>query len=57
MAPWGKKRLVFLGMILEDTSPEEQRKFLSRMPGLLRLLWKVVGRRQYAAYLTRIRTS
>jgi hemerythrin-like domain-containing protein len=52
-----KKRLVFLGMILEDTSPEEQRKFLSRMPGLLRLLWKVVGRRLYAAYLTRIRTS
>jgi hemerythrin-like domain-containing protein len=52
-----KKRLIFLGMILEDTSADEERDFLSRMPGLVRLLWKVVGRRQYAGYLGRIRTS
>ena len=36
------KRLIFLGMILEDTSPDEERNFLSRMPAPVRLLWKVV---------------
>jgi iron-sulfur cluster repair protein YtfE (RIC family) len=52
-----KKRLIFLGMILEDTSPDEERNFLSRMPAPVRVLWKVLGRRQYADYLARIRTS
>ena len=52
-----KKRLIFLGMILEDASPDEERVFLSRMPAPVRLLWKVVGRRQYAGYLGRIRTT
>jgi hemerythrin-like domain-containing protein len=52
-----KKRLIFLGMILEDTSADEELHFLSRMPSPVRLLWKVVGRRQYAAYLGRIRTT
>lgn len=52
-----QKRLMFLGMILEDTSTDEERNFLSRMPAPVRVLWKVLGRRQYAAYMARIRTS
>ncbi|HEY0693177.1 MAG TPA: hemerythrin domain-containing protein [Kribbella sp.] len=52
-----QKRLMFLGMILEDTSTDEERNFLSQMPAPVRVLWKVLGRRQYAAYMASIRTS
>lgn len=51
-----KKRLIFLGMVLEDCSPAEERDFLTRLPGPVRLLWRFVGRRQYAAYVARIRS-
>jgi hypothetical protein len=44
-------------MILEDTSTDEERNFLSQMPAPVRVLWKVLGRRQYAAYMASIRTS
>ena len=51
-----RKRLLFLGMILEDATPAEEAHFLSRMPPPVRLLWRLVGRRQYAAHLSNIRT-
>ncbi len=49
------KRLLFLGMILEDASPREQADFLSRLPIPARILWRALGRRSYATYVTRVR--
>ncbi|SEE85717.1 Hemerythrin HHE cation binding domain-containing protein [Streptomyces sp. 3213] len=47
--------LIALGAILEDATPEEQAYFLGRTPLVGRLLWKAVGRRQYAAACRAIR--
>jgi hypothetical protein len=52
-----RKRLIFLGMILEDASPEEERTFLSHMPAPVRLLWRTLGRRQYDGYVARVRAA
>ncbi|MEV6416045.1 hemerythrin domain-containing protein [Kribbella sp. NPDC051718] len=52
-----RKRLLFLGMILEECSPEEERDFLKKMPAPVRVLWKVVGRRAYDGYVRMIRRS
>ncbi|MFJ9893412.1 hemerythrin domain-containing protein [Streptomyces sp. NPDC091280] len=41
--------LIALGAILEDATPAERAYFLGRTPLVGRLLWRVVGRRQYAA--------
>lgn len=49
------KRLLFLGAILEETSPEEERNFLSHLPAPVRLIWKFAGRRQYGNYIRRVR--
>ncbi|MEV4111066.1 hemerythrin domain-containing protein [Nonomuraea sp. NPDC049695] len=43
------KMLIALGAILEDASAEEQAYFLRKAPTVGRLLWRLVGRRQYAA--------
>ncbi|MFI5821167.1 hemerythrin domain-containing protein [Streptomyces rishiriensis] len=43
------KVMLALGAILEDATEQERTHFLSRVPLLGRLLWKTVGRRQYAA--------
>ncbi|MEV8376273.1 hemerythrin domain-containing protein [Kribbella sp. NPDC056861] len=50
-----RKRLLFLGMILEDCSADEAQAFLARMPAPVRLLWKLVGRRMYDGYLRTVR--
>ncbi|GAA0929986.1 hypothetical protein GCM10009554_12730 [Kribbella koreensis] len=52
-----RKRLLFLGMILEECSPEEERDFLKRIPAPVRVLWKVVGRRTYDGYVRLVRRS
>jgi hemerythrin-like domain-containing protein len=52
-----RKRLLFLGMILEDCSPEEEREFLKEMPAPVRVLWKLIGRRSYDGYVRLIRRS
>lgn len=52
-----RKRLLFLGAILEDASPEEQREFLGELPPPVRVVWKVFGRRAYAGYSRLIRKS
>ncbi|MGW1559330.1 hemerythrin domain-containing protein [Streptomyces sp. NPDC002144] len=43
------KVMTAVGAILEDATPEERAYFLGKAPFLGRLLWKTVGRRQYAA--------
>ena len=52
-----RKRMIFLGALLEETSPEEERTFLSNLPAPIRALWKVLGRRQYAAYIRLVRAA
>jgi hemerythrin-like domain-containing protein len=43
------KVLLALGAILEEATPQERAYFLGKAPFAGRLLWKIVGRRQYAA--------
>ncbi|MGI5456907.1 hemerythrin domain-containing protein [Streptomyces sp. CA-249302] len=43
------KVMTAVGAILEDSTPEERAYFLGKAPLLGRLLFKTVGRRQYAA--------
>ncbi|MEU8591186.1 hemerythrin domain-containing protein [Streptomyces sp. NPDC048664] len=50
------KRLLALGAILEEATPQEAAYFLGRAPWLGRVLWKAVGRRQYAAHCRDMRT-
>lgn len=42
------KLLLALGAILEEATPAERAYFLGRTPLIGRLLWRAVGRRQYA---------
>ncbi|MDR7279592.1 hemerythrin domain-containing protein [Catenuloplanes atrovinosus] len=37
-----------LGAMLEDATPEEQRRFLAELPPPVRLLWRLFGRRSWA---------
>jgi hemerythrin-like domain-containing protein len=50
-----KKRLIFLGMILEEASPAEEQLFWGHIPAPVKLIWKIVGRRQYDGYVRIIR--
>lgn len=50
-----RKRLLFLGMILEDASEQERQSFLAKLPAPVRALWKLVGRRSYDGYVRVIR--
>ncbi|MGW4894722.1 hemerythrin domain-containing protein [Kitasatospora sp. NPDC004240] len=47
--------MIALGAILEDTSPEERQEFLARLPVPARVLWWLLGRRQYRRETDRIR--
>ncbi|MET7456847.1 hemerythrin domain-containing protein [Streptomyces sp. NPDC005574] len=49
------KLLLALGALLEDATEQERAYFLGRTPLLGRLLWKAVGRRQYAASCRSVR--
>ncbi|MFJ8154071.1 hemerythrin domain-containing protein [Streptomyces sp. NPDC094468] len=49
------KRMLALGAILEEATPEESAFFLGRAPWIGRVLWRAVGRRQYAAHLRALR--
>ncbi|MBO1332180.1 hemerythrin domain-containing protein [Streptomyces sp. VRA16 Mangrove soil] len=44
------KVMLALGAILEEATPQERAYFLGRAPLLGRLVWQLVGRRQYAAF-------
>jgi hypothetical protein len=39
--------MIALGAILEDSSPDERQEFLARLPVPARVLWKLIGQRQY----------
>jgi hemerythrin-like domain-containing protein len=49
------KRLIFLGMILEDTSDEERVEFLRNIPPPVRVLWRLLGVRSYQKYVAKVR--
>ncbi|MFK0258918.1 hemerythrin domain-containing protein [Streptomyces sp. NPDC090445] len=56
LAETPKNRLMIaLGAILEDTSPEKRQEFLARLPVPARVLWKLLGQRQYRRETARIR--
>ncbi|MFJ3876900.1 hemerythrin domain-containing protein [Streptomyces sp. NPDC090077] len=56
LAETPKERLMIaLGAILEDTSPEERREFLARLPVPARVVWRLLGQRQYRRETVRIR--
>ncbi|MFG2179922.1 hemerythrin domain-containing protein [Streptomyces abikoensis] len=47
--------MIALGAVLEDASPEEREEFLARLPLPARLLWKLLGQRQYRRETARVR--
>jgi hypothetical protein len=47
--------MIALGAILEEATPQEQAVFLGRLPGVARLLWRLVGVRQYRKEIRRVR--
>ncbi|MFC4066917.1 hemerythrin domain-containing protein [Actinoplanes subglobosus] len=50
-----EKVLVALGAILEEADDEERRFFLAKVPLAGRVLWRLVGRRQYARQMALLR--
>ncbi|MEW2428739.1 hemerythrin domain-containing protein [Micromonospora sp. NPDC047644] len=44
-----------LGAILEDATPDEQRYFLAKVPAVGRVMWRLVGQRQYRQQVARLR--
>lgn len=49
------RMMIALGAILEDCPPEERREFLARLPVPARVVWKLLGQRQYRRETRRIR--
>ncbi|CCK24536.1 hypothetical protein BN159_0157 [Streptomyces davaonensis JCM 4913] len=47
--------MIALGAILEDSPADERREFLARLPLPARLLWKLLGQRQYRREIQRVR--
>ncbi|NUR85609.1 MAG: hemerythrin domain-containing protein [Nonomuraea sp.] len=47
--------LVQLGSLLEDATPSERMKFLALMPLPARVLWRLVGQKQYRNELKKVR--
>jgi hemerythrin-like domain-containing protein len=47
--------MLALGAILEDATADEQRYFMSKVPAPGRLLWRLVGRRQYQRFTDELR--
>ena len=51
----GKRRLMMLGYIIEETDDGERRKFMLNVPPPARLAYKVIGRRQFAKETAQLR--
>jgi hemerythrin-like domain-containing protein len=49
------KLLLFLGAVLEEATPEEAGHILGNLPLPARLVWRLIGRRQYATKIREIR--
>jgi hemerythrin-like domain-containing protein len=48
--PKNKMALVFLGLTLQNLTPDEQRQFLAGIPMTARIFWKLLGQRTFNAY-------
>ena len=55
--PKGSKAFVFLGGILKDASPAEQKRFLAMLPIPVRLSWKLFGAGIYRRANARLHAS
>ncbi|MET7423105.1 hemerythrin domain-containing protein [Dactylosporangium sp. NPDC005555] len=51
------KLLFMLGALLEEATPDETARFLSHLPVPARILWRTVGRRQYAKQMRKVRAG
>jgi hemerythrin-like domain-containing protein len=51
----GRRRLAILGHILEEADDEERRRFRRKLPPPARVAFRLVGRRQHAREVARIR--
>ena len=51
----GKRRLVILGHIVEETDDSERRTFMLNVPPPARIAYRLIGRRQFARETSRIR--
>lgn len=49
------RMLKFFGMVLEDATPEEQRRMMSAVPLRARAVWRLVGRRKYQGIMRSVR--
>jgi hemerythrin-like domain-containing protein len=49
------KLLFFLGALLEEATPEEAADLMRSLPAPAKLLWRLVGKRQYARRTRRLR--
>jgi len=52
--PKNKLALVFLGLALQDATPDEQRQFLAGIPVAPRILWKLLGQRTFNSYRSKL---
>jgi iron-sulfur cluster repair protein YtfE (RIC family) len=53
--PKNSKAFVFIGMILEDATPQERVAFLNLLPRPVRWAWRLLGRRIHRRAMARIR--
>lgn len=48
-------RVVAMGQVLEDATPDDQALFSGKLPPPARILWHLWGRRRYAHYIRNVR--
>ncbi len=48
------QKMLALGLLFEVATPEEAASFLAGLPRPVLLIWRLVGRRRYARYVTRL---
>ena len=53
--PKNAKAFLFIGLIIEQATPQETTRFLNQLPLPVRLAWRAAGDRMYARAKTRIR--
>ena len=51
------RMLKFLGMVLEDATPDEQRQMMSALPLPARVAWRLLGRRKYRGIVRSVRRT
>ncbi|MEJ2856834.1 MULTISPECIES: nitroreductase family deazaflavin-dependent oxidoreductase [unclassified Saccharothrix] len=45
------------GTMLEVTTPQEAAEFTANLPTIVKVMWRLVGRRRYARYIRRVRSQ